>query len=324
MRTLSRSRATLVLITALAFLMSSTAGANPRRKAKPITQADFDRLEKKVEDQQKQIDKLVKLQQQYLAALSAIFEGTASSSGPAPAPATTPAPASDKRVDAPPTSNTGAEIKTLAPKPAVAVQPRSTAEPVRPKKVEAAGMGTVVGKVAGAPNAIVYVEDIIAPVKATASMKQEGKQFVPQVLVVAKGTTVDFPNRDAIFHNVFSVTPDHSFDLGSYRQGETKSVTMSKPGVLTVYCNMHPQMVGHILVVPNSNYVRAGADGFFRLPNVPAGNHRIVAWAPNAKPVVVQANVVEGEVATVELSLKKGRAAPHTKKDGLPYGSYEK
>jgi hypothetical protein len=87
---------------------------------------------------------------------------------------------------------------------------------------------------------------------------------------------------------------------------------------------MHPQMVGHILVVPNPNYVRAGKDGFFRMPNVPAGKHKIVAWAPNAKPVMAEANVVDGEVVTVELVLKKGYTAPHTKKDGLPYGSYDK
>jgi hypothetical protein len=87
---------------------------------------------------------------------------------------------------------------------------------------------------------------------------------------------------------------------------------------------MHPQMVGQILVTPNPNYVRAGKDGFFRLPNVPAGNHRIVAWAPHSKPTVVQANVVDGEVVTVELAVKKGRVASHAKKDGMPYGSYDK
>src|SRR5213079_2634949 len=99
-------------------------------------------------------------------------------------------------------------------------------------------------KIKGAANAHIFVEGAAPVTKGAAVMKQEGKQFVPQVLVVQKGTKVDFPNRDAIFHNVFSVTPDNSFDLGSYRQGETKSVSMSKPGVLTVNCNMHPQMVG--------------------------------------------------------------------------------
>jgi plastocyanin len=183
--------------------------------------------------------------------------------------------------------------------------------------------GNVVGKIKSPTTAYVYVEDIVATTKGGAEMKQEGKQFVPQVLVVQKGTKVEFPNRDAIFHNVFSVTPDNSFDLGSYKQGESRSVTMFKPGVVSVYCNMHPQMVGHILVVPSSHYVAAGKDGFFRLPNVPVGKHRIVAWAPNSKPVVSEIEVTEGEAASVELELKAGRASPHQNKDGMPYGSYK-
>jgi plastocyanin len=181
-----------------------------------------------------------------------------------------------------------------------------------------------VGKVTGAPDAIVYVEDIVATARGSAVMKQENRQFLPRVLVVPTGTNVQFPNMDALFHNVFSVTPDNSFDLGSYPKGESKGVTMSKPGVISVYCNMHPEMVGYIVVVPNGNYVRAGKDGFFRLQNVPTGRHRIVAWAPDAKPAVAEAEVTETEPVTVELELKKGRGGLHLKKDGMPYGSYEK
>jgi plastocyanin len=185
-------------------------------------------------------------------------------------------------------------------------------------------VGTVVGKVIGAADAVVYIDDIVVSTRGSATMKQENKQFSPSVLVVQKGTTVQFPNLDAFFHNVFSMTPDNSFDLGSYRQGETKMVTMSKPGVVNVYCNMHPQMVGRILVVPNGNFVRAGQDGFFRISNVPVGRHRVVAWAPDAKPVVAEAEVSDTEAATLEFELKKGRGGPHLKKDGLPYGSYDK
>lgn len=310
MRTSHRHTIVLAILSGFALTLAPDVSAQPRGKVKPATQADIARLEQKVENQQKMIDKLVKLQQQYLQALTAIFDGT-----PAPAPLDKPVVAVTPVVAEP------------RPMPAVAVTPAVKLAP-KPKKAEiaaaAVGVGTIVGKVVGAPDAIVYVEDIVAPGGGKASMKQEGKQFVPQVLVVTKGTTVEFPNRDAIFHNVFSVTPDHSFDLGSYRQGESKSVKMSKPGVVTVYCNMHPQMVGHVLVVPNSNYVRAGKDGFFRLTNVPAGNHRVVAWAPNAKPTVIQANVTADEVVSVELAVKKGRSGMHSKKDGLPYGSYEK
>jgi len=293
-----------LLILAACCSLVPAVSAQPRGKGrtpKAATQADIDRLEKKVDAQQAVIDKMVKLQQQYAQALVGLTDGS-----PAPVVTDKPAPVPEPPADKP----------AAKPVPAVVVKPAV----VKPKPV---GVGTVVGKVTGVAEAVVYVEDIVASTKGTASMKQEGKQFSPSVLIVQKGTKVDFPNRDAIFHNVFSMSPDNTFDLGSYPQGDSKSVTMTKAGVVTVYCNMHPQMVGHILVVPNGNYVRAGKDGFFRLPNIPAGPHRIVAWAPNSKPVVVESTVSDGEVVTLELQLKKGRAGVHSKKDGLPYGSYE-
>jgi plastocyanin len=297
------------MLVLVAFGMTlSPAGAQPRKKIKAASQSDIERLEKKIEEQQKQIDKLIRVQQQFLGALSAQFEGAT----PPPAPVVDPKPAPVQPAKPTPTS------EKPEPKPKAAPAATSALKP------ESKELGTVVGKVEGAENAIVYVDSIVASVKGTATMKQEGKQFVPQTLVVTKGTYVDFPNRDAIFHNVFSATPDNSFDLGSYRQGETKGVLMSKPGVVTVYCNMHSQMVGHILVVPNGNYVRAGKDGFFRLTNVPVGTHRIAAWAPNSKPAVTTANVTANEVVTVELAVAKGKTLPHQRKDGMPYGSYEK
>jgi plastocyanin len=228
---------------------------------------------------------------------------------------------SDPKIDAPRPSEPG-PLAAGEPRPRPA--PAASAPDLRPRKPKAEAVGSVVGKVTGAADAIVYVDDIVVAGHGTATMKQEDKQFLPPVLVVQKGTTVQFPNMDAFFHNVFSVTPDNSFDLGNYRQGESKGVTMSRPGVVSVYCNMHPQMVGHILVVPNGNFVRAGKDGFFRISNVPAGHHRIVAWAPNARPVATDAEVSELEPVTIELDLKKGHAGPHLKKDGLPYGSYER
>jgi plastocyanin len=199
----------------------------------------------------------------------------------------------------------------------------TTAVAEDPKPKPAGKVGNVVGKIKGAPNAHIYLEGAAPVVKGAATMKQEGKQFVPQVLVVQKGTKVDFPNRDAIFHNVFSVTPDNSFDLGSYRQGESRSVNMLKPGVISVYCNMHPNMVGHILVVPNQHFASAGKDGFFQIANVPVGKHKVVAWAPNSKPVTQEIEVTEGGAASIEIELKAGKSGPHNNKDGLPYGSYK-
>lgn len=313
---MNHSRVFLALLTALSFVCAPVADAQPRKRPKPATQADIERLEVKLAEQQKLIDKLIKLHQQYAQTVASVLDGT----GPAPVAATTP-PA-----PAPTTMPVG--TKQIEATPAVIVKPPgerpARAKVIKPAPAKEPEFGTIVGKVRGASDAIVYIETINAPVRGTATMKQEGKAFVPNVLVVTKGTTVSFPNRDAIFHNVFSVTPGQSFDLGSYRQGDSKTVTLSKAGVVTVYCNMHPQMVGHILVTPNSNYVRAGKDGFFRIANVPPGKHRVVAWAPNAKPNVVDATVTESEVVTVELSVKKTGRAAHLKKDGLPYGSYEK
>lgn len=309
MRGIHRHWFVLLIFIGVAALPHDSA-AQPKKKVPAATKADIARLEAKIEEQQKLIDKLVALHRQYLQALTQLFP---QAGGGQPTGDVKPTPPTDPvgKVDPP--------KPPADPKP-----PVSKVTDPKPKPVKKEGAGTIVGKIAGATDAVVYVETISASTKGTATMKQEGKQFLPQVLVVQKGTTVSFPNRDAIFHNVFSVTPDNSFDLGSYRQGETKTVTMSKPGVVNVYCNMHPQMVGHILVVPNGNYVRAGKDGFFRLTNIPPGKHRVVAWAPNAKSVVKDAEVNDAEVVTVEFELKKGRGGPHTKKDGMPYGSYEK
>jgi plastocyanin len=310
MRSLHTWFGILVLVVALA-----PEARSDSKKPPPATKADVERLDKKIEDQQKQIDKLIKAQQQYFQAIKGLFDSPVSVDDAKPAE---PKPATvEAKPEPKPAAADKAAVGFTDSRPA-----KARVEPKLKKIDKPEGAGTIVGKVTGVGDAVIYVDDIVATTHGTATMKQEGKQFLPKVLIVQKGTTVSFPNMDAIFHNVFSVTPDHSFDLGSYPQGDSKSVTMTKSGVVSVYCNMHPQMVGHILVVPNGNFVRAGKDGFFRITNVPAGKHRVVAWAPNAKPVEAEADVSDTGVVTLELELKKGRTGTHTKKDGLPYGSY--
>ena len=321
MRTSQRFRLALITLclgSGFGLAITLPAQAQPRARPAPVTRAELDRLDKKIEDTQRRLEKLIKLQLQYMQALVAMSDGA---SPPPPMPEPASRTGEPKAADSPkPPEPKVAE----GAKPADATKPKPAAMVVAPPKKPKETVGNIVGKVTGAPDAIVYVDDIVVPAKGTATMKQENKTFTPAVLVVQKGMTVQFPNLDAFFHNVFSVTPDNSFDLGSYRQGETKGVTMTKTGVVSVYCNMHPQMVGHILVVPNPNYVRAGKDGFFRISNVPAGRHRIVAWAPDSKPAVTETEVSDTEAATVEIELKRGRGGPHLKKDGMPYGSYDK
>jgi plastocyanin len=297
----------MVMVGLLALTLGPRHGLTQPKK-KYATKADIARIEKQLEEQRQLVSRLIKLQQQYLQSLL----GLSGDAGTGPMPADTTPMKADPPKDRPPIP---------VAKPAVVVVPKrpDVVKPAAPK-----GFGTIVGKVkGGGGEAVVYIETAGTSTRgATASMKQQGKQFVPRVLVVQKGTKVEFPNRDAVFHNVFSVTPDNSFDLGSYRQGESKSVTLVKPGVVTVYCNMHPQMVGHVLVVPSNLYARTGADGFYKISNVPAGKHRLVAWAPNAKPVVSEIEVGESDTATVELAVTRRGGTPHTNKDGLPYGSY--
>jgi len=110
------------------------------------------------------------------------------------------------------------------------------------------------------------------------AMQQLNRRFTPDLLVVPVGGTVQFPNLDPIFHNIFSLSKPKSFDLGSYNKGETRSVTFTKPGVVFVYCHLHPNMEATIVVTPNRWYARSDGSGNFRIPNVPPGQYTVVAW----------------------------------------------
>ena len=116
------------------------------------------------------------------------------------------------------------------------------------------------------------------PRAATFAMQQLNRRFSPDLLVIPAGTTVSFPNMDPIFHNVFSLSKPKTFDLGSYVKGDSRNVLMAKPGVVYVYCHLHPNMEATIVVTPNRWFARSDADGQFRIPNVPPGQYTVVAW----------------------------------------------
>jgi plastocyanin len=113
---------------------------------------------------------------------------------------------------------------------------------------------------------------------ATASMEQRDRRFVPDLVVVPAGSTVSFPNFDPIFHNVFSLSKAKSFDLGNYRKGQTRMVAFPVPGVVAVYCHLHPNMAATIVVAPTRWAVRADESGIFTLKDIPAGTYTVVAW----------------------------------------------
>jgi len=116
----------------------------------------------------------------------------------------------------------------------------------------------------------------------TVEIEQINRQFLPDLTVVPVGTTVSFPNMDPIFHDVYSLSKAKSFDLGAYDKGQTRRVTFTRPGIVEVYCHLHPNMSATIVIVANRYYARPGRDGEYRIPNVPPGHYTLVAWHKTA------------------------------------------
>jgi len=111
---------------------------------------------------------------------------------------------------------------------------------------------------------------------------QRNQRFEPQLLVVPAGSTVSFPNGDPIFHNVFSLSSAKKFDLGYYPEGHTRTLKFDEPGVVQVYCHLHPNMYAAVVVTPNQWYARPDNDGSFALTGVPPGTYQLVAWHTRA------------------------------------------
>ncbi|MBM3775996.1 MAG: hypothetical protein FJW37_12670 [Acidobacteria bacterium] len=108
-----------------------------------------------------------------------------------------------------------------------------------------------------------------------AEMLQKGKRFVPHVLAVPVGAAVRFPNADPIFHNAFSNFSGQPFDVGLYPPGASRSVQFRRPGVVRVFCNIHPTMSAVIVVVASPYYAVSGRTGAFEIPGVEPGGYRL-------------------------------------------------
>ena len=134
---------------------------------------------------------------------------------------------------------------------------------------------------------VVYIEGALgtntAPIQpvqvvTTRRINQKGAMFSPHVLPVMVGTTVEWPNEDDIYHNVFSISETKPFDLGLYKHPEVKRITFDKPGRVDAFCSIHKAMNCIILVLENPYFTSTDSQGRYTLSNIPAGTYKLKAW----------------------------------------------
>jgi len=164
----------------------------------------------------------------------------------------------------------------------------------------------------------------VAPMHAV--LTQKNKTFEPHLLVVTRGSTVDFPNHDPWFHNVFSLFNGKRFDLGLYEAGSSRTVHFDKEGVSFIFCNIHPEMSAVIVVLGSPYFAVANKPGEFSIPSVPAGRYMLHVWNENALPATLQSlsrevliNDSSRFVGTVRVPVTKVASLPHKNKYGQDY-----
>jgi plastocyanin len=155
---------------------------------------------------------------------------------------------------------------------------------------------------------VVYLEGAVPSAAAARpsgplELRQRGESFVPELLVVPVGARVGFPNGDPIFHNVFSYSRPKRFDLGRYRQGETKTVQFDRPGYVKVMCEVHKWMRAGILVVENPFYAIVPDSGRFRIDGIPAGRYRVAIEHFDRRPHSLEVVIREGATTPLDLKL---------------------
>lgn len=190
--------------------------------------------------------------------------------------------------------------------PAIASAPQQASVSAYPG-IEVPMSATEDARAATPVDAVIWIEKIAAAAHGGAftlspapELRQVRYSFKPRVLGVPVGTTVEFPNEDAIFHNVFSYSKTKRFDLGYYGKGKSKRVTFDKPGLVKVFCDIHSTMSAFIMVADSPFVVSPGTDGRFVFEEVPEGTWRIRAWHPELGETSSEV-VVTGPTVSVEI-----------------------
>jgi plastocyanin len=189
-----------------------------------------------------------------------------------------------------------------------------TARPIQAQETKGHQSGGIIKGVINTPwvkryPALVYVDQVkgeFPPPKKNPFMGQKGLVFAPRVLPVLKGSTVDFTNDDTVAHNVF--TPPGAatrFNLGLYGAGVKKTVTFDNLGEVPLLCNVHPEMLGYVIVLQNPYFVLTDNTGKYEIKNVPPGNYKLKVWHEKLQETAKDVAVQEGKTVTVDFEKDK-------------------
>lgn len=209
----------------------------------------------------------------------------------------------------PPAGQSAVIRGTLHGPSATAVEPTATATRTGVRKVRG---GQVPARTArgAATDAVVYVEQVPAAAESAlaagampATLAQIDFAFVPRVLSIAAGDTVDLPNFDNVFHNVFSLSPTKNFDLGRLGRGQSGRVVFERPGLVNVYCSLHSSMAAFVLVLPHHVFARPDSTGVFALPPLPPGHYTVCVWHPDLRGLRREVRLEDTSDLVLDLSL---------------------
>jgi plastocyanin len=220
-----------------------------------------------------------------------------------------PAAPSQTACPPPPCAPAGSAVVAAAPSGSASGEASAAALPVPPPSIPRGNIvGVVTTKPAGLQStAVVYLED--GPKEdspshlQTVTIENRAMNFIPYVAVAAVGAKVVFANSDPFPHNVFS--PDNEkFNMGNIPQNGAHARTFKSPGAYSLLCNLHPGMLGYVLITPSTWYARADAKGKFLMKHVPNGTYKMTAWAPREAPLTQAVTVADGDV-TVNFDLHR-------------------
>jgi plastocyanin len=165
-----------------------------------------------------------------------------------------------------------------------------------------------VSRVRRSVDVVIYLQDVPGTFKLPAKhpqLDQKNLIFIPHILPVVIGTTVDFANGDNVKHNVYSSSKTKKFNLGTYGSDITKQVTFDKEGEAALACNIHAEMSAYIVTLPNPYFAKTGNDGRFTITDIPPGQYTLKTWHEKKRPYQQKVTVEPGKATEINIKLRR-------------------